>query len=143
MTFLDIVPPDKLQNQALILLLSKFNWSELCLVYDDSRYTYSLVQDLYHRKKYFKIISSIKYTGLNNSFNTELSEMKTKVRVFVLYCSYSNGLTILDHAKILGLTNKDFVWIVGETLVKRSEPVPGNYRGFHYFVKALIYCAKA
>ena len=105
-------------------MLNKFNWTEICLVADDSRYAKPLVEDLYRRSRSFKIISTVNYSSLDDSFIAALSNMRTRVRVFVLYCTHANGLHVLNHAKRLGLTNREFVWIVGETLVKST--VPGN-----------------
>ena len=127
LTFLDIVPPTKLQNHALVLLLNKFNWTEICVVSDDSSYARPLVEDLYQHSELFKIVSIVKYSRLDDSFITSLSSVMTKVRVFVLFCTHSNGNTVLNHATKLGLTKREFVWIVGETLVKSNGVVPGNY----------------
>lgn len=57
-------------------------------------------------------------TRSKEDVKNELRELaKSESRVYLLYCSKNHAKTILEEAAELGLTKKNYVWIVSESIV--------------------------
>lgn len=127
--FLDIKPPLHLQIEALLQLMTKFQWRTICLIYETDPHMTHLVEILHQtlaNTKQVEISRTIQLDGKNSTIDIGLRNAYGKIRVFVLLCSKRTAEIVLYRAKKQMLTTTEHAWIVGETVLENRGKIPGK-----------------
>ncbi|XP_046372599.2 glutamate receptor ionotropic, NMDA 2B-like [Haliotis rufescens] len=131
---LQLAPTLYHQASAMLDMLRRYNWSDFTVVttqtfghYDFLSSLRALTRESQEQTKYtstgtktfkFTILSEVLISDGSN--NTEVlarlnTVVNTHTRVFLLHASSSESKNILDVAAKIGLTTKDYVWIITST----------------------------
>ncbi|KAI9088359.1 hypothetical protein K1719_029808 [Acacia pycnantha] len=112
---------DSTQVNAISAIVQAFGWEEVVPIYleDDfgkgvTPFLTNALQQAYVRIPYMSAISS---SATDEEIKTELSNLMTnQTRVFVVHVPSDIGIRLFSIAKLIGMMNRGYVWIVTDGL---------------------------
>uniref|UniRef100_A0AAN0LJ18 Glutamate ionotropic [NMDA] receptor 2B n=1 Tax=Polyphagotarsonemus latus TaxID=1204166 RepID=A0AAN0LJ18_9ACAR len=121
---LQLAPSVSHQAHAMLSLLRRYSWHSFSVLSTNSTGHEHFVRSLrdqmltVHDYKYTILDVFVFKTRSKEDIRNELRELaKSESRVYLLYCPKSHAQTILEEAAALGLTKRNYVWIVSESIV--------------------------
>ncbi|KAI3839715.1 hypothetical protein MKW98_010020 [Papaver atlanticum] len=105
------------QVNAIAAVVKKFGWREVVPLYEDTEYGHGVIpylmdafQNINTRVPYRSVFPS---EATDDQITQELNELdKMQTRVLILHMLSPLGLRVFKKAKVLGMMNKGYVWII-------------------------------
>eukprot|EP00727_Mastigamoeba_balamuthi_P013184 m51a1_g8489 putative serine threonine kinase (1235) ;mRNA; f:551113-558982 len=123
--FMRVCPSDALTSLAMIQMFSKYGITRIAGIGNDDSYGQGGLQKLVtyaaRATPPIEVVATIYYSAtLSNpsGFNSTLTQLKaTNAEAYVLYCASKTCLPCLEQARIMGMLENPYAWVMGNGII--------------------------
>ncbi|XP_045105631.1 glutamate receptor ionotropic, NMDA 2B-like isoform X2 [Portunus trituberculatus] len=136
---IQLAPSVHHQAAAMLSILIRYQWHSLSIVTSQIAGHTDFVQAVRDEVAYHQEHHRVKFVIIDtiviDDMRTSLIRLKnSEARIVLLYSTKEEAIGIMDHAKKLGLVDKDYMWIVTQSVVgdKVTKELPVGMLGVHF-----------